>query len=415
MNTVCYICLGPVSDNLSLIPCNHCFCQECIRPWLRNSRTCPTCCRVVQGHEHNENIEQESKNLVLCANECGEYLSQNEIEEHNQSCINKRSVHQVMTIADVLTKIEQGFMTESISFLTSRIKNTTLSLNERCQAKYILIRIYKKLGLYQKALDSLESCEDLSKTIRLFHLAEIHRKLEDFDESEINYTKLLELEPEHALAYRGLALINKKRRNYNDALTQIEIALSKVTQNSQQVNILRVDRADIYRKMARYHDAHKELLVAITDQDSRSKLTGLEKADALYSFVVLYLDQQKTDESTLKFLDEAQSLYQFARCDIKLAMCDFLYGRIDLQFRRFDDCFDHFSKGIKYFEKNNNHSLELADAYCDYASSIIYSTSTNKYTQAKQFINLAKHIYADKYKDGHDKIQLCDNLLILLE
>jgi tetratricopeptide (TPR) repeat protein len=278
-----------------------------------------------------------------------------------------------------------------------------------------LVKVFKKLGLYQKALETLDLCEDLSKTIRLFHLAEINRKLERFSESELNYTNHLELEPNHALSYRGLALINKKRRHYHDALTQIEIAITKSSPNTQQYNILKVDRADIYRKMTKYNEAEVELLTVINDEDSHRKLTGLEMADALYSLVVLFIDQQKANETTLGYLKKAQILYQNSRCDIKLAMCNFLNGRIHLQMGRFDSCFQYFLEGIDYFERNKITSLELADGYCDFASAVIYSANENYSVKAKKFIADAKQIFRHTYPNGHDKIQLCDNLLILFE
>lgn len=416
MNTVCYICLSPISNNLSLKPCKHCFCSQCILPWLRNSQTCPTCCQLVQGSKHDDVIEQRAKTLNQCSNGCGEYLLPDEVVEHNQFCIRKpANFPQSMTIAEVLTKIDQGYITESISFLTFRIKDNHLSLNEKCQSKYILVKVFKKLGLYQKALETLDLCQDLSKTIRLFHLAEIHRKLEHFAESELNYTKHLEIDPNHALSYRGLALINKKRRHYNDAFAQIQIAISKSLPNTQQYNILKVDRADIYRKMTKYNEAEVELLSVINDEDSRRKLTGLEMADALYSLVVLFIDQQKANDQTLKYLQTAQNLYRISRCDIKSAMCNFLNGRILLQMGKFDSCFQSFLEGIDYFERNKITSLELADGYCDFASAVIYSTSEDHYSKAKKFISDAQQIYRDTYPNGHDKIQLCDNLLILFE
>lgn len=413
MNTICYICLSPVSGNLSLNPCTHCFCSSCILPWLRNSQTCPTCCQIVRGSEHNPLIDQQSKTMELCINGCGEYLLPNEIDEHNQSCIRRPVATQCLTISDVLTKIDQGFLTESIPFLTQRIRDTSLSLNERCQSKYILIQIYKKLGLYQKALETINFCEDLSKTTRLFHLAEIYRKLEKFDDAETNYVNHLDLEPDHALSHRGLALINKKRRNYHTALDLIEIAIQKASTNSQQYNILRVDRADIYRKLTKYSESEKELLSVINDENSRSKLSGLEKADALYSFVVLHLDQQKTSATTLKYLEEAKSLYKNSKCDIKLAMCEFLAGRYYLQQQTFETCFLHFFNGLNYFKNNKIISLELADGYIDFASAVIYSQNEQLFNKAKKYVRKAKLIFNNAYPSGHDKIQLCDNLLIL--
>ena len=44
MNTTCSICLEYINQPKKLV-CEHTFCNECIRTWLKLQKTCP-CCRV---------------------------------------------------------------------------------------------------------------------------------------------------------------------------------------------------------------------------------------------------------------------------------------------------------------------------------------------------------------------------------
>eukprot|EP00668_Euglena_longa_P017143 GGOE01021491.1.p1 GENE.GGOE01021491.1~~GGOE01021491.1.p1 ORF type:complete len:342 (+),score=90.14 GGOE01021491.1:22-1026(+) len=41
----CPICCDPFAEGLRVmrLPCRHLFCEECLRPWLEKSRTCPLC------------------------------------------------------------------------------------------------------------------------------------------------------------------------------------------------------------------------------------------------------------------------------------------------------------------------------------------------------------------------------------
>jgi len=44
----CFICLEESEDNIKL-PCNHIFCNKCIKKWLLSkSNTCPTCRKIVE-------------------------------------------------------------------------------------------------------------------------------------------------------------------------------------------------------------------------------------------------------------------------------------------------------------------------------------------------------------------------------
>ena len=44
-NKECYICLKNFikGKKIRKLPCNHIFCETCLKPWLKTNYTCPTC------------------------------------------------------------------------------------------------------------------------------------------------------------------------------------------------------------------------------------------------------------------------------------------------------------------------------------------------------------------------------------
>ncbi len=56
----CYICLKYFTKNKKVrkLPCNHQFCEECLKPWIKTNYTCPTCKAKLKkdpDEEENEN------------------------------------------------------------------------------------------------------------------------------------------------------------------------------------------------------------------------------------------------------------------------------------------------------------------------------------------------------------------------
>jgi polyhydroxyalkanoate synthesis regulator phasin len=43
MSEVCTICLEPVSLDIGMVDCGHCFCTSCIQQWVLQSSGCPLC------------------------------------------------------------------------------------------------------------------------------------------------------------------------------------------------------------------------------------------------------------------------------------------------------------------------------------------------------------------------------------
>ncbi|CAF4010601.1 unnamed protein product, partial [Rotaria sp. Silwood1] len=51
----CAICTQPFQNPTNL-PCQHTFCQHCIKAWLKSNTSCPTCRRTVINHNDRHGI-----------------------------------------------------------------------------------------------------------------------------------------------------------------------------------------------------------------------------------------------------------------------------------------------------------------------------------------------------------------------
>lgn len=91
----CIICTQPFVTPVSLA-CQHTFCQECIRTWLNEDQSCPTCRLLVDtDDEHlapvNTHIvnSQLDRLLVRC-NQCGEEnIRRGNFVDHEAKCTKK--------------------------------------------------------------------------------------------------------------------------------------------------------------------------------------------------------------------------------------------------------------------------------------------------------------------------------------
>lgn len=43
LNNDCAICLNSKNEKITILKCNHIYCQECIEQWLKEYNNCPTC------------------------------------------------------------------------------------------------------------------------------------------------------------------------------------------------------------------------------------------------------------------------------------------------------------------------------------------------------------------------------------
>ena len=62
LNKECYICLQNFTRNKNVrqLPCEHIFCEECLKPWLKKNSICPIC-KYELKHQ-NENEEEDNDN-----------------------------------------------------------------------------------------------------------------------------------------------------------------------------------------------------------------------------------------------------------------------------------------------------------------------------------------------------------------
>ena len=65
LNKDCYICLQTFNKNkkIRLLPCNHMFCEGCLKPWLLKNSTCPICkFELKPNNQENEEEEEAEDN-----------------------------------------------------------------------------------------------------------------------------------------------------------------------------------------------------------------------------------------------------------------------------------------------------------------------------------------------------------------
>ena len=44
------------------LPCEHLFCEDCLKPWLQKNSTCPICKYELKPHNENNEEEKEDNN-----------------------------------------------------------------------------------------------------------------------------------------------------------------------------------------------------------------------------------------------------------------------------------------------------------------------------------------------------------------
>ncbi|KAF9348415.1 hypothetical protein BGX34_002497 [Mortierella sp. NVP85] len=69
--TECSVCKDEFvkEDNCLQLKCNHIFHEDCIKPWLKTSATCPTCRYAVVPQERNDNEEESEEDVRPEGNE----------------------------------------------------------------------------------------------------------------------------------------------------------------------------------------------------------------------------------------------------------------------------------------------------------------------------------------------------------
>ena len=60
INKECYICLQTFKKTKTIrqLPCEHMFCEACLKPWLKKNSVCPICKYELKPHNDNEEDEE---------------------------------------------------------------------------------------------------------------------------------------------------------------------------------------------------------------------------------------------------------------------------------------------------------------------------------------------------------------------
>ena len=61
LNKECYICLQTFKKNniIRQLPCDHMFCEGCLKPWLQKKSICPICKYELNPHKDEEEEDED--------------------------------------------------------------------------------------------------------------------------------------------------------------------------------------------------------------------------------------------------------------------------------------------------------------------------------------------------------------------
>ena len=64
LNKECYICLQMFKRDRKVrqLPCEHLFCEDCLKPWLKKNSTCPICKFELKPRNEGEEDENDEDN-----------------------------------------------------------------------------------------------------------------------------------------------------------------------------------------------------------------------------------------------------------------------------------------------------------------------------------------------------------------
>ena len=86
----CTICLGICKDTVSLKPCGHIFCKECIKVWAKNKTVCPNCKvnfnEILESPWHDSKIIGMTVKCKYNTNGCNYKCSLRNINDHIKIC-----------------------------------------------------------------------------------------------------------------------------------------------------------------------------------------------------------------------------------------------------------------------------------------------------------------------------------------
>src|ERR1700722_6049864 len=104
----CTICKQPLQSPVCLLICNHTFCKECIKTWLSQTQTCPTCRQSTTNNNCSSNgwrrsfqtlpfasintrivLNQLDRLLVRCTLCQETNIQRCHFKDHEQRCVKK--------------------------------------------------------------------------------------------------------------------------------------------------------------------------------------------------------------------------------------------------------------------------------------------------------------------------------------
>lgn len=439
----CPICRDVIINNLQLIPCHHTFCKDCVSQWLGTSLACPVCRSPVTLTQHNAYREVQIKtgSFDCPYRDFGctfNGMNATQLIDHEDSCSKKPSEHRY-TIEEIKDLEKSGNFIQALQSINMMNINET---NENKQkAMFIKCNIFKKMGLYEKCIQLLSThplismCDNFDTN---FISAECHRKLENFDQAEVSYKKCLQSSTSITnlpMVYRGIALILKKRRAYQDSMANLKLALVICEQNLEIPQctsiILHCDIADVLRKQGKLSESFAMFQNCVFNHNKHLMMKEIDQGDAWYSQGMTMIEighNNFDDPHSKKFhnefcfqsLNNALKIYEKHQHSQKIALVCFQLGRYYNSISDVALASQNFERGIRLYQQHQPNSLEFYDGIIEYGYFVYNHRNSVSLTNEKRdatikLLENAKTLFNQKYGSKHDKIATCDTLIFLLK
>ncbi|CAH6421645.1 Tetratricopeptide repeat [uncultured virus] len=483
--TKCMICYNNLNKAKETSCCHNLYCELCVNVWKSKiNSTCPycrsknteykdnipiqrmadqipmTCCYKINGcsncpafKDYSIHIKKcEFKNIVIIPKASTiENQIKNALETMNQNKINGKKILDSIKPNDPETVIMLDLVNAHYLYLnnnfTEALKNYQKILTQvltshgenhlhviNCYAGKALI--LKKLGKYKEAIENYTKAILLTKNngnntnelnSYLIQLADLKRKNDDLDGSEMDYRNVLSniiLENDKVSVNRGLGLIYKKRCNFDKALDHFDECskiLEKHNCKLRDLGITYLDIGDIYRKREQHESAINFYEKAIDHISSTVEHDNIEAVDVFYYMSLSLTSLEKIDESNF-YLEKAKTIMdKIKTLHYKNGMILVAFGLNKSLKKNYDEAHKDFKNAIKILtETSGEDHIEVADAHINLVESYIKQQHENQNldnnNELKNYVELAKNIYEKKKLDPkHPKILKCESLFLILE
>lgn len=486
--TTCAICYGILQDAIETA-CHHLFCHNCLNLLLQNRPICPNCRDPVTREQCKRNVpiqklaDQIPMTCTYKINGCDASPASKDFATHIRNCeykearqiaedthelekmvsqaydVLKQDVNRGKTMLDaiktnnieiqMLIKLNKAYHL----YLTGKVEEAQLQytalleelLRSHGENHKNVIECYEKLALICKKLGNernyrlaiayltkiigiIRNSADFTETKIINYksqLADIKRKIDDYDGAEIDYqTALLHanLDIDKATLHRGLGIICKKRDDYDGAMQHYSDALrllDKPDTMQCDVGIILLDIGDIYRKREKHIEALTYYDKSYKHVIATRGATALDMVDIYYSMSLSFNSLNRLPEAH-ECLKRAKDIMSHVKeLNYKSGLLSSGYGTLSSQQGFYHVALGQFTESLDILTKTlGPDHLEVADVRLKLVEAALKEQEETKQKANNDellgHIRSALQTYRAKFNATHSKISECETFLYLL-